>query len=209
LSIFFSYVFLGISLAAPIGPINAAQIDKGIKGGFFPSWFVGLGAMCADALYMLTVYLGVINFLGTPFMQTLLWSFGFFVLVYTGIESIVSVGKTIHKSNDHNISLTKSFFSGFFMSLLNPLTILFWLGIYGSVLAKTVVEYETTDVILYSSAIFLGLFSWDITMACVASSFRKYLTTKLLAFISIISGLSLIGFGVYFGIQAIKLLASH
>lgn len=209
MSIFFSYVFLGISLAAPIGPINAAQIDKGIKGGFFPSWFVGLGAMCADALYMLTVYLGVINFLGTPFMQTLLWSFGFFVLVYTGIESIVSVGKTIHKSNDHNISLTKSFFSGFFMSLLNPLTILFWLGIYGSVLAKTVVEYETTDVILYSSAIFLGLFLWDITMACVASSFRKYLTTKLLAFISIISGFSLIGFGVYFGIQAIKLLASH
>lgn len=165
--------------------------------------------MCADALYMLTVYLGVINFLGTLFMQTLLWSFGFFVLVYTGIESIVSVGKTIQRSNDHNISLTKSFFSGFFMSLLNPLTILFWLGIYGSVLAKTVVEYETTDVILYSSAIFLGLFSWDITMACVASSFRKYLTTKLLAFISIVSGLSLIGFGVYFGIQAVKLVASH
>ncbi|RIJ63210.1 LysE family transporter [Rummeliibacillus sp. POC4] len=209
MSIFFSYVFLGISLAAPIGPINAAQIDKGIKGGFFPSWFVGLGAMCADALYMLTVYLGVINFLDTPFMQTLLWSFGFFVLVYTGIESIVSVGKTIQRSNDHNFSLTKSFFSGFFMSLLNPLTILFWLGIYGSVLAKTVVDYETADVILYSSAIFLGLFFWDITMACVASSFRKYLTTKLLAFISIVSGLSLIGFGVYFGIQAVKLLASH
>ncbi|MGX9136414.1 LysE family transporter [Rummeliibacillus sp. JY-2-4R] len=209
MSIFLSYVFLGISLGAPIGPINAAQIDKGIKGGFFHSWLVGIGAMCADAIYMLTVYFGIINFLGTPFMQTLLWSFGFFVLVYTGIESIISVGKTIERSNDSNISLTKSYFLGFFMSLLNPLTILFWLGIYGSVLAKTITAYETADVILYSLAIFMGLFLWDITMACVASNFRKYLTTKLLAFISIMSGLSLIGFGVYFGIEAVKLLLNH
>lgn len=34
MSIFLSYVFLGLSLAAPIGPINAAQLDKGIKMGF-------------------------------------------------------------------------------------------------------------------------------------------------------------------------------
>ena len=27
--------FLGLSLAAPIGPINAAQLDKGIKSGFW------------------------------------------------------------------------------------------------------------------------------------------------------------------------------
>ena len=26
------YILLGISLSAPIGPINAAQLDKGVRG---------------------------------------------------------------------------------------------------------------------------------------------------------------------------------
>jgi L-lysine exporter family protein LysE/ArgO len=56
LSIFLSYVLLGLSLAIPIGPVNAAQLDKGIKGGFFSAWFVGLGAIVADGIYMAIVY---------------------------------------------------------------------------------------------------------------------------------------------------------
>ena len=44
MNIFFSYIILGLSLAAPIGPVNAAQLDHGIKNGFLHSWFVGLGA---------------------------------------------------------------------------------------------------------------------------------------------------------------------
>ena len=35
MAIFFSYVFLGLSLAAPIGPVNAARRGRGIKNGFF------------------------------------------------------------------------------------------------------------------------------------------------------------------------------
>ncbi len=88
------------------------------------------------------------------------------------------------------------------MSISNPLTILFWLGIYGSVLAKTAAAYETTELVLYSGAIFIGLLLWDLTMACISSNFRKYLTSNLLKGISLLSGLSLIGFGIYFGIQA-------
>lgn len=206
MGVFFGYIFLGLTLAAPIGPVNAAQLDKGIKSGFFHAWLVGLGAMAADVIYMMMVFFGVVHFLEIPFMKSFLWSFGFFVLVYTGIESILSAGKVSSSTSSNEESPARSFFSGFFMSISNPLTILFWLGIYGSVLAKTSAEYDIAHVIIYSIAIFIGLFIWDITMAAIASSFRKYLNQKILAAISILSGLSLIGFGVYFGIQAYKLL---
>ncbi|MBN8202807.1 MULTISPECIES: LysE family transporter [Bacillaceae] len=206
MSIFLGYVFLGLSLAAPIGPINAAQLDKGIKNGFFHAWLVGLGAMTADAIYMAAVYLGVVHFLEIPFMKAFLWCFGFFVLVYTGVETLISAGKVVSSYRTKNESKVKSFMSGFLMSLSNPLTILFWLGIYGSILAKTAAEYDKAHVVLYSGAIFTGLLVWDITMAAVASSFRRFLTGKILALISILSGLSLIGFGIYFGMQAYKLL---
>jgi L-lysine exporter family protein LysE/ArgO len=206
MNVFLGYILLGLSLAAPIGPINAAQIDKGIKHGFMHSWLIGVGAVVADGIYMLLVYLGVVHFLESSFMKTFLWSFGCFVLIYTGIETLLTANKLKIGDSRKKEPLLKSFMSGFFMSISNPLTILFWLGIYGSVLAKTAATYETAQLILYSSAIFIGLLIWDVTMAGIASNFRRFLTSKFLVGISIFSGVSLIGFGVYFGIQAVTVL---
>lgn len=203
---FFGYVFLGLSLAAPLGPLNAAQLDKGIKSGFFHAWLVGIGSIIADIAFMLTVYFGVIHFLEIPFVQAFLWSFGFFVLIYTGIEGLKGAGEIEMNSYRHKESAARSFFSGFLISISNPLSILFWLGIYGSVLAQTVEKYSSGYVILYSGAIFIGLFIWDLTMAGVASSFRHFLGGNGLRYISTFSGISLIGFGLYFGFQAVKLL---
>lgn len=208
MNVIFSYIFLGLSLAAPIGPVNAAQLDRGIKGGFLNAWLVGLGATIADLVYMILVYLGLVHFLEIPIMKAFLWLFGFFVLTYTGIEGLVGAGKLSMERIGTRTTYSKSFMAGFFMSLSNPLTILFWLGIYGSVLANAVASYSTSQLILYSSAIILGLLIWDFTMACVASTFRRFLTNKLLITISVISGLSLVGFGLYFGYQAFILLTS-
>jgi threonine/homoserine/homoserine lactone efflux protein len=40
MSLLAGYVFLGLTLAAPIGPVNSARIDKGIKNGFWHAWMV-------------------------------------------------------------------------------------------------------------------------------------------------------------------------
>ncbi|MFD2613154.1 LysE family transporter [Paenibacillus gansuensis] len=206
MTMFLSYMLLGLSLAAPIGPINAAQMDKGIKYGFWNALMLGYGALSADVVYMLLVYFGLVHFVNTPFVQTFLWLFGCFVLIYTGIESLQGAEKPAETRSQPDEPLQKSFLSGFFMSLSNPLTILFWLGIYGSVLAKTAQTYGTKDLIIYSLAILAGIAIWDISMATVASSFRRFLAARTLYFISFISGISLIGFGLYFGWQAAKVL---
>ncbi|WP_379160901.1 LysE family transporter [Paenibacillus sp. sgz5001063] len=210
MNVFIGYIFLGLSLSAPIGPINAAQLDKGIRGGFMHAWFVGLGAISADIIYMLLVYFGVIHLLDAPFVKAFLWLFGFFVLVYTGVESIKNAG--IIEANEmrsSEASLSKSFLAGFLMSLFNPLSILFWLGIYGSILAKAASEYPMQQLLMYSSAIVLGILLWDVSMAAASSVFRKLLTTRVLKSISVLSGLSLVGFGFYFGVQAVQLLFFH
>jgi threonine/homoserine/homoserine lactone efflux protein len=121
------------------------------------------------------------------------------------VEGLLGAGKIVLSKGNRDASLSKSFITGFFMSISNPLTILFWLGIYGSVLAKTATMYEHTELLYFSSAIILGLVIWDVCMAAVASSFRKLLTTKLLTIITIISSISLIGFGLYFGLEALKI----
>ncbi|AJS58496.1 LysE family transporter [Paenibacillus sp. IHBB 10380] len=208
---FFSYIFLGLSLSAPIGPINAAQLNKGIQGGFWHAYVIGLGAISADIIYMLLVYFGVIHLLDSPFIKAFLWIFGFFVLVYTGIESIKDAGKISSPAEmrSSGSSLGKTFISGFLLSLLNPLSILFWLGIYGSILAKAANEFPIQQLLIYSGAIVLGILLWDVTMAAVSSIFREFLTLRVLKGISMLSGLSLVGFGSYFGVQAFQLLFIH
>ncbi|HWO75106.1 MAG TPA: LysE family transporter [Bacillus sp. (in: firmicutes)] len=205
-SVFVSYIILGLTLAAPIGPVNSVRLDKGIKNGFWHAWVVGIGSMIADGIFMLTVYLGVVHFLDSPPVQTFLWLFGGFVLIYSGIESILGANNFSLNNNRQKDSLLKCFFTGFIMSISSPLSILFWLGIYGSVLAKTAVTYGTHELLLYSSMIFLGLTLWDLFVAGLTSGFRRFLTANSLMVISKLSGLSLVGFGVYFGYEGIQSL---
>ncbi|RIW38492.1 amino acid transporter [Bacillus salacetis] len=203
ISILFSYILLGLTLAAPIGPVNSARLDKGIKNGFWHAWIVGAGSMAADAIFMILVYVGMVQFLDIPAVQIFLWLFGGFILIYSGIESMTSV-KTVSFDNlRKKDSLVKCFFTGFIMSISSPLSILFWLGIYGSILAKTASESGTGDLLIYSSMIFLGLTLWDIFVALLTTSLKRFFHSNILFIISLLSGISLIGFGAYFAYQGI------
>lgn len=206
IAILVSYIILGFTLAAPIGPVNSARLDKGIKNGFWHAWIVGVGSMIADGIFMLMVYLGMVQFLTIPIVQIFLWLFGGFILIYTGFESIKNSSTITLTQSRTKESLLKCFITGFIMSITSPLSILFWLGIYGSVLAKTVQTNGTESLLIYSSMIFLGLTFWDILVAALTTGFRKLLNIKSLILISIVSGVSLILFGLYFGYQGMTSL---
>lgn len=91
---------------------------------------------------MLLIYLGLVKFLSMPEIQVFLWIFGALVLVYSGVESIVTAEKVdIQATTRNKESLLRSFMTGFAVSITSPLSILFWLGIYGSILAKTAAAY--------------------------------------------------------------------
>jgi L-lysine exporter family protein LysE/ArgO len=203
----FTYLLLGISLAAPIGPVKTVLLNTGIKNGFFHAWIFSLGSLATDIMYMLIVYFGVGQFIDSPLMKLFLWSFGCFVLMYTGIENLLTINriKTNLKSAKR-VRLRKSILSGFFMSLLNPLTILFWLGIYGSILAKAAGVSTGYQILSNSIAILAGIMLVDLIMSFLSSGARRLLSTKLLKIVSIITSISMIGFGIYFGYHAFQVL---
>lgn len=201
------YVFLGVSLAAPIGPVKTVLLNTGIKNGFFHAWFFSLGSLATDILYMGMVYFGIGKFIDSPLLQIILWSFGCFVLLYTGTENLFSLRKTaLDVKVGKRTRLRKSIIAGFFMSLLNPLTILFWLGIYGSMLAKTAGISTGMQIILNSFAILVGIMLVDFLMSFLSNGARRLLSSKLLVYVSIVSSFSMIGFGLYFGFQAFRAL---
>ena len=154
------------------------------------------------------MYLGLNQFLNVPIVQIFLWLFGAFILLYTGFESILKMDKVSLSYDRMKESLLRCFLVGFIMSITSPLSIMFWLGIYGSVLAQTAQTQGTSSLLIYSCMIFLGLTIWDLFMAGLTSGFRKFLNMRMLKAISVISGLSLLGFGIYFGQKGIAMLLS-
>lgn len=80
------------------------------------------------------------------------------------------------------------------------------IGIYGSVLTTTLNTIGTGQALLYSSAIFVGIAAWDLTVATSVNFGRKFANQRFLKWLSVIAGLVLIGFGVSFGYRAIKSL---
>ncbi|ARF18054.1 LysE family transporter [Sporosarcina ureae] len=203
----FLYIFLGASLAAPIGPVKTVLLNTGIKRGFFHAWAFSFGSVTTDIMYMFLVYFGVGQFIDSPLIKIILWSFGCFVLMYTGIENLLTLNKVeMSVRLGKRVRLRTSMMTGFLMSLLNPLTIIFWLGIYGSILAKTAGGSTGYKIIINSLAILLGIMIVDLFMAFLSSGARKFLSSRLLLIVSIISSISMIGFGIYFGIQAYQAL---
>ncbi|PKG23872.1 LysE family translocator [Niallia nealsonii] len=198
------YVLLGLSLAAPMGPINAAVINRGLRDGFSYAWILAIGAMLADIVYILFVYFGLVKFINTPIIQTFLWLFGGFVLLYSGVEGFVKTSTVLTRSKKEQKSIFWSFLSGFMMSFMNPLAIVFWLGIYGSVLVSTVTKYGTSKLIFFTGCILFGVAVWDFSVALLSSFSRNFISEHIIQLISKISAVGLILFGLYFGYHGIQ-----
>ncbi|SMO77694.1 LysE family translocator [Melghirimyces algeriensis] len=203
---FLSFVLLGLSLSVPIGAITIEMIKRGMKHGFTHSWLVGIGGMSADVVLMFLIYFGVASVLTYPLAKLILWVAGFFVLLYLGYESIKEAFKDVDVAVQSKLDskTSKAFFSGFLIAISNPQNIIFWIGIYGSVLASTVESVGEGNALLYSSAIFIGIIVWDLFVSISVHYGRKFINQKYMKWVSVSAGFALIGFGAFFGFRAIE-----
>lgn len=205
------FVLLGLSLSVPVGAITIEMVKRGLRGGFWPAWFVGLGGMSADVVLMLLIYFGIANFLTGPVAQIVLWSFGFAVLVYLGYDSIRAAFRPLdidESTSGTSDTLLKAYASGFLIAISNPLNIVFWIGIYGSVLTTTLQSAGGAMVLLSSSFIFIGIALWDLVVAGSVHFGRGFTGKRFMKWFSAAAGGVLIAFGLSFGWQAIMGLLS-
>ena len=79
-------------------------------------------------------------------------------MIYLGYESMKEATKQVqYISSGEKEHPLKSFLSGFAIAISNPLNIIFWIGIYGSVLTSAMNTIGKEQALWYSAAILLGL----------------------------------------------------
>src|SRR6056297_2709410 len=76
-------VALGLSLAAPPGPMNAIIAEESVLRGWGSGFRAGLGALSADACFFVLALLGVVTVVrDVPVVQQALFGFGGLLMLY-------------------------------------------------------------------------------------------------------------------------------
>ncbi|MGB4089808.1 MAG: LysE family transporter [Smithellaceae bacterium] len=199
-------ILLGLSLAAPIGPVNLEIIKRGLKSGFTQAFLTGAGAMSADATYLTLIFFGLISFLNIPLMKIFLGVAGSIVLVYLGATSIKEYcGKSLTNTKQPHRLFKNSYTAGYVLAFFSPMTIVWWTGVFGALLAGQATPATSMNAFLSCLSILLGCFLWVLFLSAALHWGKKIIAEKVIRFISLIAGIFLVGFGFYFLCRAIFL----
>lgn len=206
MALFFTYVLLGLSIALPVGTITVEMTKQGLKNGFMHGWAVGLGGMTVDLALILGLYFGLANVLAQPIVQTIMWLVGALFLLYVGVDSIKNAGNDITLAGE---KVEKSWLSTYFAGLLvavSPGNLVFWLSIFGTVLASSFDTTNKASFMIIGAGILSGILLHDIALMTIVTLSRRAMNKKAIKMVSIIAGIVLIGFACSFGYQFIQSL---
>lgn len=196
MQLFFKGVFLGIAIAAPVGPIGLLCMRKTLNYGRFAGLFSGLGAAVADTIY------GAIAAFGLTVISDFLLGYDFLFRVvgglflgYMGWETFFSKPKNMKVPKLHASTLARHFLETFGLTMANPLTILSFFAIFASLgIVHSGQSYLSSSLIV--AGVFCGSAAWWLLLCEGLTLFRRRITPKAMQMINRIAGLLIAGFGL-------------
>lgn len=195
LSYFLRGLVIGVSIAAPVGPIGVLCIRRTLVEGRAAGFVSGLGAASADAVYGFMAAFGL-TFISTFLIHQQTWIrlIGGLFLLFLGIRTFrAPVAEQAAETEEHG--LLGNYLSIFVLTLTNPLTILS----FAAVFAGLGVGAASGDY-LAATATVLGVFTgsalWWLTLSVGVSLFRGKFTPRAMLWVNRISGVVIVAFGV-------------
>ncbi|MBT4003854.1 MAG: LysE family transporter [Chloroflexi bacterium] len=189
---------IGFTGAAVLGPIGIIIIQRTLRGGWQTGIASGLGVALADGLFGLIGGLGLTAI--TSFMvgqQTWLRLIGGLILVIMGMNSLftkVNFRET-KEIETQKLNYLGDFSSIFLLTISNPMTILFFAGVYSGI-GLAGVEGGWVSAVNFSLGVTLGsLFLW-IVLSSGVNILRSNFKKELLILFSRLSGLIIIILGI-------------
>lgn len=194
--IFLQGFLIGLSIAAPVGPIGILCINRTLSGGLSVGLCSGVGAAVADAVYGCVVGFGLASI--SSFLMTyenLIRIAGGLFLAYLGFKTFILKANPTTKS-DRAKTLWQDFASTFFLTLANPATILSFIAIYASLgVVEAGVQYQEALIIVLG--VFLGSLCWWCILSSSIHMLHHRLSNTTLSWINRLSGTLLFSFGLF------------
>jgi threonine/homoserine/homoserine lactone efflux protein len=189
-------LIIGISIAAPVGPIGILCIRQSLTKGRLSGFVSGLGAATADAFYGFIAGFGI-TLISDTLIEQKLWIrlVGGIFLFYLGVRTFFTQpSKQTASANRSGFAV--SYVRTFFLTLTNPMTILSFAAIFAGLgVGSTEADYTAAGLVV--TGVFLGSSLWWLTLSTAVSLFRKGFSEKAMSLVNRIAGAIIIGFGVF------------
>ena len=188
-------LIIGLSIAAPVGPIGVLCIRRTLAEGRLSGFSSGMGAATADATYGIIAAFGLTSI--SSFLigqQTWLRLIGGLFLCYLGIKTFIT------KPSDKTISSNKrgligNYLSTFLLTITNPMTIISFTAVFAGLGIGTIQTDYWSSLILVVG-VFLGSGLWWLTLSTIVHFFGNRFNTKGLTWVNKVSGIVIFIFGV-------------
>jgi len=183
---------IGLSIAAPVGPIGVLCIRRTLSNGKLAGFLSGMGAATADMVY------GAIAAFGLTIVTNLLIKNAYWLQVIGGCFLLYLGIKTfLEKPANHAVQVIQSgyfsaYVSTFFLTITNPMTILSFAAIF----AGTMFIGAASSPILLVLGVFAGSACWWLTLSLGIGSIRNHLTNDYMIWINQFSGTVIVIFGI-------------
>ena len=197
-------VLLGITLAAPIGPVSLEIIRRGLTRGFLAALLICVGAIIGDGLCLGAAFLGLHSISEYVPIMNGLGLVGAIFLLYLGFTNLKNCNQEFDFSaNTTNTGVIKSIFLGFVLAVVNPLSLVFWISIFA---ASTVGTDEIT--FLPNSFILVGVLIWSTSLCTFLTISKNILNKNFIKVVIMLSSILLLYYGCKYGyISVTNLLA--
>lgn len=190
-------ILLGMGAAIPIGPVNLEIIRRNLRFGTPYGIAMGLGACGADVVYLILLCAGALTLLQYPDVMRIISLLGSIVLAWFAIKIFRSSPKDQVEKNIQP-SLWKYGFDGFTITMINPMTILFWASVSSQITLAT--ANQDNAIVLAGLGVIIGTVGWVLIMNYILHVTRERLSNKIIHRLNHIGGvilLSFAGFGFY------------
>jgi len=197
-------ISFGLLLSVFIGPVFMYLIEVSIKKGVKEALFVDLGIFFSDFLCIIISYLFLNQLQDLQKQEFLIGIITGCIFVVFGIGYLMKSGKSIKPAKEvvdevkqvHGRHLAVNVLKGFFLNMMNPAVLLYWL----TVMAVGVDSFGTEDsrLVIFFVALLVTFFSIDILKIFGASYLRRFLKDSIIERINIFTGITFILGGIFF-----------
>jgi threonine/homoserine/homoserine lactone efflux protein len=205
--LFIKSMAIGLSIAAPVGPIGMLCIQRSLSRGFGYGFATGLGAACADAIYGLLGALGVAGIAtALPALSIGLKIAGGMFLLWLAfsIAREKPVAQTASATSPRS-STARAFLTTFGLTLSNPMTIISFIGVFAALgpmapesSVGTLSRWLTVGPMV--AGVFAGSAAWWLCLSSVTAAVGKKMPASFMHGIARTSALVI---GVFGAVQLV------
>lgn len=197
---------MGIILSMMLGPAFFVLIETSLKYGFKRAFFLDLGILISDLLYLLAAFFFAEQIEETLKEHTYLKYVGGSLLMAGGVYMILRKN-SIPTKKDVELQINQPGLFGFIMkgmalNAINPFLLIFWIAAFSYAIENH--QLSGITVWIYFSATLGAMMAVDLLKIYFAYKLKKYLSDRVIRRVGIAVGIALVFFGVAFFFRDIQ-----